>query len=392
MQPFTIAIDIRALQERVGGIPEYTKNLVQKLIAIDTRNRYILFWNGFRSSPPHILNHQASNVRFVSCSYPNKLLNASLAMTHWPHLDSIIKRKTGIAPDLFFFPNSNFASVSSGVVTITTAHDLSFDLFPSLLQRKAYWWHRLVNPRHLIRASSRVISVSENTKTDLVRLYCLDPRVISVIPLGIDDQFFDLTPLPSRASLGLPERYILGLGVNQPRKNILLLIEAFGIIKKSGHFADLSLVLADSRHTLSHEIKRAINREGVSEWVRFLGPIPSQARRAVYTYADVFAYPTIYEGFGLPILEAAACATPIITGAHSSIGEIAGSFSLLIDPHNKNSLAEGLIVLLTSGRIKRRFQANAIDHIKQYSWERTARMTLMLFEQTIHDYKHAHRH
>jgi len=262
----------------------------------------------------------------------------------------------------------------AGVPTIWTCYDLTPLAQPALFdpaRRAAFWLaHRLA-----IASSQRITVSSEVTAHDLERFFQVPRERIALIPWGVDARFApqaDETMRSLRARLELPERYVLFLGINKPHKNLVRLIEAFAQVRARSPGDDLTLVVAgvwDPRYPEARELARRLEL-GAS--VRFLGPVPEADLPALYAAALAFAFPSEYEGFGLPLLEAMACGTPSMTSTTSSLPEVAGDAALLVPPTDVAAIAGALERLVTDAALRadlaRRGRARAL----QFTWERTA--------------------
>jgi len=263
-----------------------------------------------------------------------------------------------------------------GVPTIWTCHDLTPLAQPGLFdpaRRAAFWLaHRLA-----IGAAQRITANSQATAHDLERFLRVPVERIAVIPWGVDARFApqsDETTRSLKARLELPERYILFLGINKPHKNLVRLIEAFAQVRARSPGDDLTLVVAgvwDPRYPEARELARRLE---LGAAVRFLGPVSEADLPALYAAALAFAFPSEYEGFGLPLLEAMACGTPSMTSTTSSLPEVAGDAALLVPPTDVAAIADALTRLVTDSALRadlaRRGRARAL----QFTWERTAEL------------------
>jgi glycosyltransferase involved in cell wall biosynthesis len=236
-----------------------------------------------------------------------------------------------------------------------------------------------MRPRYQSRFSDKIIAVSESTKNDLVNLYKLDPARVSVIHSGI-------SPLIKRPDGGdlegfrirnnLPKRFILFLGKLEPRKNIPGLIKAFNILKREENFKDLHLVLAGARGWLYEEIFIEIANSRFKDSIIVIDNIPDNARSYYYSLAEVFVYPSFFEGFGFPPLEAMACGTPVVVSNNSSLPEVVGGGGLMIDPYNIREIASAISLILSDKALKAKFIYEGLGRIKRFNWQKTAEETL----------------
>ncbi len=375
-----IGIDIRCLMNPpYSGVSEYTLRLIEALGRIGPRHHYFLFYNSF--GRVKIPVRESDNVTIVGCKIPNKLLNASFKILGRPSIQGIIRREL----DLFFIPNLNFFPTMRRCKTVLAIHDLSYEFFPEFYNWKRRLWHRAVNPYGLIQRADKVIAVSEHTRNDIVDFYGFSGDNIEVIHSGIRQSLrrvSDESVLErARREYGLPRRFILFLGTLEPRKNIVGLMEAYErmIEKYFRGKADYDLVLAGGKGWLYQSILEKIKTSPLQEHIHWIGYVKDEDKSALYSAAALFVYPSFYEGFGFPVLEALACRTPAVTSYGSSLGEIASPYAILTDPYNIDEMAYGMY----EGLGKRITDEDAAAIRERFSWEKTARQTLAVFENII---------
>ena len=264
---------------------------------------------------------------------------------------------------------------------VVTIHDLSFIRFPALF-RPANRFYLTAMTRLSARRARRLIAVSAQTAKEVTRLLGVPPERVDVVYHGVDPMF---RPLPAheiaafRQRRGLPERYVLFVGTLEPRKNLLRLVEAFARIRHSG----VKLVLAGGKGWLYDELFATVKALGLSEKVIFPGYVTSDELPFWYNAAAVFSYPSVYEGFGLPVLEAQACGTPVLTSNVSSLPEAAGDGALMVDPYSVDALAVGLDRLLTDQPLRQQLRGLGLAHAEQFSWPRTAQETVRVYRRAL---------
>src|SRR3990167_6858863 len=316
-----IGIDIRCLMEgKRTGVEEYTLALLEGLFLRDMENEYVLFFNAWRKTGLDFgWATKYPNVTLKMFRFPNKLLNLSLWYLRFPKLDRLLG-----GTDVFFLPNLNFASVSRQTKLVVTAHDLSFELFPETFSFTRRLWHFFINFRRLALAADRVIAVSESTRDDLIAQYGVPEGKITVIQSGIGKQFHvmsrnDVDLLRVKEKYHLPYRFILSLATFEPRKNILALIQSYEALQRLSHpvMDKYMLVIAGIEGWKCEEVFEAIARSPYRDKIILTGFIADSDKVALYNLASVFVYPSLYEGFGFPPLEAMACGVPVIV-SHSS--------------------------------------------------------------------------
>ncbi len=378
-----IGIDIRCLADgKRTGVEEYVFALLVELFEQDTDNQYILFFNAWGGKVPDFgWATQYRNVTLRVFRFPNKLLNLALWYLRFPKLDQLIG---GV--DIFFLPNLNFVAVSDKTRLIVTAHDLSFELFPETFSWKQRAWHYFVNFRQLVRRADRVIAVSWSTKNDLMAQYRISGEKITVIHSGVGPQFRvmsrnDAGLVAVKEKYALPYKYILYLGTFEPRKNIPSLIRAYDALldQNPSAFGKYALVLAGTRGWECDEIFSTIAASKHRDKILLPGFIDDADKTALYNLASVFVYPSFYEGFGFPPLEAMACGVPVIASHSSSLPEVVGDAGIMIDPYQPDELLHALEGLLSDQDLCQAFQVSGPARAVRFSWRETAKAVLVVF-------------
>ncbi len=333
-----IGIDARCLQEsQKTGVAEYAIGVFKHIFLNNSQDEFILFLNSFHEIDSDLeWLTDFSNVSIKRFYFPNKLINLSFWLLGWPKVDKMVG---GV--DVFFMPNSSFIALSNYCKKIITIHDLSFERFPETFSFKRRLWHFMVNSRNLCRKSDQIWAVSESTKQDLEFIYKIDPEKISVSFPPFDHQRFLLENLSQekikkiKNKYNIPFNFILFIGTIEPRKNIESLIKAFGQLKKENpiKLKDLKLVIAGGSGWLCQDVLREIGKSLVKDDIILTGFVDDEEKPFLYNFAKVFVYPSIFEGFGYPPIEAMAAGTPTITSNCSSIPEVVGDSAILIDPY-----------------------------------------------------------
>ena len=384
-----IGIDVRCLAEgKRTGVEEYTLALLSGLFELDRENEYILFFNAWKKDVPDFVSECAAryqNVTLKAFRFPNKLLNLSLWYLHFPKLDRLIG-----GTDIFFLPNLNFASVSQKTKLVVTAHDLSFELFPETFSLKRRIWHFFINFKRLALSADKVIAVSHSTKDDLMTYYGVPEDRITVIESGIGGQFHamsrnDTELIRVQEKYHLPYRFILSLATLEPRKNILALIQAYEALLSLKHPAleKYSLVIAGTRGWKCEEIFDAIAHSPHQDKILLPGFIADEDKTALYNLSSVFVYPSLYEGFGFPPLEAMASGVPVIASHSSSLPEVVGDAGILIDPYQPDELLSALKQVLTDQSLIESMRAKSLERAKMFTWEQAIRSTHDIFRALV---------
>ncbi len=380
-----IGIDIRCLiGGKRTGVEEYTLELLEHLFAGDRENEYVLFWNAWRlPACPMDWDRRFSNVRLVSFRIPNKLLNFSLWYFRFPHLDRLIG-----GADVFFLPNLNFAAFSRKTKVVLTAHDLSFEQCPETFSWKRRLWHAFVNFRGLAARTHKIIAVSESTRDDLFESLGVLRKKVSVVPSGISERFRtmdrnDPVLIDVKNRYRLPYHFILFIGTIEPRKNILSLAHVFDALVADGEASDFELVIAGTNGWKCRDILETIDRLPSRARIRFTGFVRDEDKPALYNLARIFVYPSFYEGFGFPPLEAAACGVPIITSNTSSFPETVGEGAIMIDPLRPDDLFRAFRELLRDRALQESLSKRGELCAARFRWKDTARKTLKVFRETV---------
>ena len=374
-----IGIDIRTLLDaRPSGVSEYVLNLLKEMFKLDTANEYRLFYNCFGDCP-NLPEFKQANVKLIKYNYPNKVLNYLLfKIFNYPKLDK------DLAVDVFFMPHLNFIGLSVGAKNLLTVHDLSFLKYPEFFSARKNFWHRLVKAKKLLKRFSLVIAVSENTKRDIMELGGINPDKVKVIYSGVGEEYKKLPLINYQFSVkrvrdkyNLPERFILYLGTIEPRKNVDGIIRAYNQLRvMSCELRDYKLIIAGARGWKSENIYREWDKSAFKNDIKFLGYVEPDDKIYLYNLASVFIYPSFYEGFGFPPLEAMACGVPVVASFASSLPEVVGDAALMVDPYNINDLAGALEKVLVDENLKNKLIARGLEQAKKFSWRETARAYL----------------
>ncbi len=291
------------------------------------------------------------------------------------------------APDVLFMPMHSLPLLrSKKTKTVVTIHDLAFKIFPQFFPKKDL---RRLNffTDYAAGRADKLIAVSNSTKNDLLRIYPgIDEQKIKVIYHGYDREIFNENvsdeqikkvqakyQIPT-SSAGRPDtRYIIYVGALQPRKNISILLEAFRNLKNMSDFKDLALVIAGEKAWMYKEVMERI-QDG--QGIVFTGKFETKDLPALLRGAEVFVLPSLYEGFGLPAIEAMACGVPVIAAGNSSLSEIVSDKGMLFETNDINSLREALVKVLTDENLRKELQKKGLERAKYFSWEKCARETL----------------
>lgn len=372
-----VGIDYTAAIHQSAGIGRYTREMVKALAAVDwPEASYRLFAAGVpRDLPPPELP-----ANFAWC--PSRITERWLARA-WHRLRLPLPVETWTGPlDLFHQPDFVLPPTRPATRTIVTVHDLSFMHDPTTVMPGMVAYLTRLVPDSVNRAD-RVIAVSEATRQDLMAFFQTPPEKISVLYHGVSPEF---RPVPQaerlaavRQKYGLGEGpLVLSVGTIHPRKNYRRLVAAFAGIQPG-----VSLVIAGSKGWAYDEVFDEVARHNLEERVLFPGFVAEADLPALYSAADLFIYPSLWEGFGLPLLEAMACGTPVIAANRSALPEVVGQAGLLVDPEDTTAIAGAMVKVLEDAGLRQQLAAAGRARAALFTWERMAGQLIDLYQTLI---------
>jgi glycosyltransferase involved in cell wall biosynthesis len=362
-----IAIDASpAGKERRTGTELYTLYLILALARLDMANQYTLLLN---DSVPDEFEGLPNN--FSLRRIPQRRL---WAQTRLPR---DLRRQQ---PDVFFSP-ANVIPFVHPPTCVTTIHDVAFHYFPESYSLFARRYLELTT-RFALRTALTVIAVSQATKEDLVQVYGADPERVEVIYSGVPATQQERSPREQVARTlqghGVTAPYLLFLGRLETKKNVARIVEAFFRLKERG--TPHQLVLGGSPGVGFVEVKRLVDSSPFGKDVILTGYV-GEEKADLYSGADVFVFPSLYEGFGFPILEAAGYGTPVVTSRSSSLAEVAGEAALLVDPLNVEEIADGVHRLIQDEQLRSRKVEQGYKRVREFDWAKTASRVLEVLEE-----------
>ncbi|MBI4498237.1 MAG: glycosyltransferase family 4 protein [Chloroflexi bacterium] len=349
---------------RFAGVGKFLAALLVHLQAADPENRYTVFTGPL---PPEAHLPAQENFRFVATRYSTA---SPLRRILWEQLAQPVELlRRGV--DVLHAP-VNVLPLACPCPAVLTIHDLSFLVYPDRLPRARQRYLTLLT-RWSAQRARLVLTVSAHTRQDVVRLLGVPEERVRVVYPGVDPALGPARPqavAEFRRRRGLPDRFILYLGTLEPRKNLPTLIRAYDRLRRAG--CDHALVLAGGRGWMDDDIFRLVDDLDLGDRVCFPGYVPEEELALWYSAADLLVYPSVYEGFGLPPLEAMACGTPVIVADRSSLPEVVGDAGITFPPERADALADAIAEALADPARREALRAAGLCRAQQFSWSRTA--------------------
>jgi glycosyltransferase involved in cell wall biosynthesis len=359
---------------RNAGVGRYIYYLLRELALRTDDTTYTVFCH---ETPPADDPARGPHIRFVTSR-----LNTGEPKRRILYEQTALPLLSRGRVDLLHAP-VNVVPLLTPVPTVVTIHDLSFMVLPDrFLPAKRRYLETFT--RLTVRKARHVIADSENTRQDVMRLLRVPPERVSAVPLGVSDHFQPPDPAAIeefRTRRDLPEHYLLYLGTLEPRKNLVTLVRAYTRLREQG--LDWPLVLAGGKGWLYEDIFRAVEEWNLGEHVRFPGYVSYEEQPLWYGGATIFVYPSTYEGFGLPVLEAMACGTPVVTSTAGSLPEAAGEAGLLVDCRDEEQLATAMARLAGDASLRGDLRRLGLARAAGFSWTRTAEETVNVYKQVL---------
>jgi len=369
-----IGIDAHAIGAQQGGNETYIKHLIAALAELDGENRYTLYFANSRAAREWSGRYQNFAVRALPPPTPIVRVPVALAF-------ELRRRPVDVLHVQYTAPPFCHAPV------VATIHDLAFEHLPETFTRRGQAQLRLT-VRRTARRASRIATVSEFSRQDIIRTYRLAPEKVVVTYNGIAPHF---TTRPGAAGeaeevrrrYGIRREYLLAVGSLQPRKNLIRLLRAYGRLRQTHEGFRPQLVIVGRRLWLWREILQEISRQPWSRDVITTDYVADEELPALYRGAAAFVYPSLYEGFGLPPLEAMACGTPVVTSNTSSLPEVVGEAALQVDPYDEGALARAILDLLNDQALRARLAAAGPAQARKFTWRAAAAKTLGLYRESF---------
>jgi glycosyltransferase involved in cell wall biosynthesis len=373
----TIWLDISAAVHRRAGLGRYAENLARGLAPL-LPDDLALFCNREAGIEP-LEGLEGLPCHSVALGYKPWRMAVWLGQLAHLGFNRLVPNAS------LFHATEHLLLPVRGIPTILTVHDLIFRHFPQYHKPLNRWYLNLTMPLYCRRAT-HIIAISEQTRRDLTSAYGIPAEKITVIHEAADSRFRAQSPqaiAAARARYQLPEQYLLFVGTVEPRKNLIRLLSAFERLQADG-LTD-GLVIVGKRGWLYDDFFTALERSPSKAAVVFPGYVPDEDLPAIYAGAQALVMPSLYEGFGLPVLEAMACATPVACSDNSCLPEIAGDAALFFDPTSVDSIRDVIGRILDDPDLGADLRGRGLRHASQFSWERTAKETLEVYGRFVNE-------
>jgi glycosyltransferase involved in cell wall biosynthesis len=370
-----IGIDATALPPQPVGAGNYIIQLIRALTALDSENEFVIF-AGQRG--PSLINlPEKPTLEWILLPDRNPGVRLIWEQTYFSRL--IRDSEVDLLHSLHYTRPLRLSCAS-----VVTYHDMTFFLYPELHTRTKRFFFPLAIRSSANRANF-LIAISESTRQDAIRLLNLSPERVITIQHGVDPSFRPLKDVELKKRITvkyqLPDKFILYVGLIEPRKNLPLLIKAYKKLVDDG--TEHYLVLAGRYGWMFDEVLQQIEKLCLTDKVILTGYVDQIDLPMVYNLSDLFVYPTLYEGFGLPALEAMACGIPVITTEVSSLPEIVGEAGILVPPNDAEELFRGMKTVLQDEELRLNLARRGTEQAAKFTWERTARSTLEVYQRAI---------
>lgn len=369
-------IDISAAVHSRAGLGRYSESLAAALIQAEPE-RFAFFYNQGKDGryPPTLPTHIPQR----TVQYGYKPWRTAVLAGQWAHLGF-----NRLVPNARLFHSTEHLLMPlHGIPTVLTVHDLIYKLFPAHHKKLNYWYLNLAMPLYCRRASA-IIAISQATKRDIVAHYGVDPAKIHVVYEAPSSLFQPIPPTRVahiKQTYQLPERFLVHLSTIEPRKNLSRLLDALQNLRQT--LPNLSLILVGGKGWLYDEFFAKIEREGLQTAVHTLGYVPDDDLPAILAAADLAVQPSLYEGFGLPILEHMACGQVVAASNTSSHPEVGGEAAAYFDPENVAEMTAVIHRLLTNKDEYHHRQQLGFAQAARFSWAHTAQETIAIYDQLL---------
>lgn len=372
---YRIGIDAHAIGKQLTGNETYITNLIDGLMALDSGHRFVLLFTdedsasavGARYPEAEIvLSRVAQPLVRIPFVLPYLVARNKLDMLHVQY----------VGPPIFNKP------------LVASIHDISFETHPEFFSPRERNQFRLTFP-FTARQANKILTISEHTRNDLMEIYGIPGEKVIVTYLAASDNFQPLSNSEEGSSVhqkyGIGESYILAVGNLQPRKNMIRLIQAYTRLRDAMPEIRSQLVIVGKKAWMHDPILSFVTRSKWADDIILTGYVPDEDLRFLYARAGVFVYPSLYEGFGLPPLEAMACGTPVIVSDRASLPEVVGDAGIKVNPYDVEGLAAAVAVLLLDPEVVDFYKQAGLRQAARFSWEKCAKETLAVYEEALRE-------
>ena len=370
-----IYIDVSAAVHRRAGLGRYAESLIRALVEQDP-HRWGLFYNRAGECRPLIgLEHLPA--RTVSAGYRPWRMTVLMRQMLGISFDRLL-------PDgQLFHATEHLLLPFRHIPTVLTVHDLIYRLFPEHHKPLNYHYLNSAMPLYCRRADA-IIAISESTRRDLIERYHIDPTKITVVYEAAASHFRPAPPNRVdrvRSRYALPDRFLIHVGTLEPRKNLVRLLDAVALLREAG--IKVNLVLVGARGWLYEGFSRRLQELSLEDTVSVLGYVPDDDLPALYSAAIACVLPSVYEGFGLPVLESMACGTPVLCSRAASLPELGGEAATYFNPHDADDIASALRGVWEDDSLREEMSASGLTQSARFSWTKAAEETIAVYEQLL---------
>ncbi|VAW31105.1 Glycosyltransferase [hydrothermal vent metagenome] len=373
-QPPIYALDARTATEHFPGIGRYVTQLSSHLLPLLQTNERLLLLHNFSESSRWQLPPEQENVIYLDTA-----VSPFSLQQQW-QIPRLLRQNNAAVYHTAYY----LMPYRPNIPTLVTLYDLIPEQFPQLVSPQARLLFRLAT-RLALRAGDHFLAISEATKNAYLTHYTLSPTQITAVPLAADAHFRPQTETAVaalRSKYSLPTQYVLYLGINKPHKNLLRLITAWRTVVEQYPDAP-PLIIAGAWDKRYESVKTAVFQHNLTKKVRFLGSLPNNDLPALYSGATLFVFPSLIEGFGLPVLEAMACGTAVACSNTSSLPEVGGKAAVYFDPINSQQIANALLELLQNEQKRQEMRKRGLAQASKFSWQKTAEITLSHYRNLL---------
>ena len=366
------------------GAGRYITNLVKNLLKIDKKNTYVLTGRYITDEYLYIIKNLKS--KFASNKIESKLYKTTQKKLEvWNRLRFPPIELMGFKADLLHCPDYLIPPTLNKII-ILTIHDLAFIRFP---QFNFDWFIKKYTKevKRNARLAKKIVAASKSTKDDIIKFFKIDPAKVKVVYLASDSRFKKLANQEKDKEVlkkyGIDKKYILSVGTIEPRKNYSTLIKAFNYIKHNNNNFNCKLVIVGRTGWKSEATYRERELSLYKDDILFIGRVSDKDLVQIYNQAEIFVYPSLFEGFGLPPVEAMGCGLPVIASDSSSLKEVVGNAGILIPPDDFKEISKQISYILKNEKITKELEEKSLKQAKKFSWEKTARKTLNIYNEII---------